>query len=110
MTLPQPGLSFAGFLIIFDTTNITQFAAFRWTAHKILIEYDLDVVAGVPVAVIIKAVGLFEDARQLFAARAHVVNVSRSGFVAVVKPPLLARLRPENFVVAVGIERRVNVN
>ena len=65
--------------------------------------------AGVPVAVIIKAAGLFEDARQLFAARAHVVNVSRGGFVAVVKPPLLAGLRPEDFVVAVGIERRVNV-
>ena len=72
--------------------------------------------AGVPVAVIIKAAGLFEDARQLIAARAHVFNVSLGGFVAVVKPPLLARFRPEGpsrtgqFVVAVGIERRVNVN
>ena len=35
-----------------------------------LIEHDLDVVAGVPVAVVIKAAGLFEDAGQLHAARA----------------------------------------
>ena len=74
------------------------------------IQHCFDVMAGVPVAVIIKAAGRFEDARQLFAARAHVVNVSRGGFVAVVKPPLLARLRPEDFVVAVGIERRVDIN
>jgi hypothetical protein len=37
-----------------------------------LVEHDLDVVAGVPVAVVIKAAGLFEDAGELHAARAQV--------------------------------------
>ena len=94
MNLPQPGLPFAGFLIIFNTTNITQFAAFRWTAHKILIKHDLDVVAGVPVAVVIKAAGLFEDAGELHAARAQVVNVSLGVLVAVFKGALLLGLAP----------------
>ena len=48
-----------------------------------LVEHDLDVVAGVPVAVVIKAAGLFEDAGQLHAARAHVVNVSLGVLAAV---------------------------
>ena len=75
-----------------------------------LVEHDLDVVAGVPVAVVIKAAGLFEDAGELHAARAHVVNVGPGGFVAVFKGALLLGLAPEDFVVAVGVERRVNVN
>ena len=53
-----------------------------------LVEHDLDVVAGVPVAVVIKAAGRFEDAGELHAARAHVVNVGAGGFVAVVKRTL----------------------
>ena len=75
-----------------------------------LVEHDLDVVAGVPVAVVIKAAGLFEDARQLHAARAHVVNVSIGVLVAVFKGALLFGFAPEDFVVAVGVEGRVNVN
>jgi len=75
-----------------------------------LIEHDLDVVAGVPVAVVIKAAGLFEDAGQLHAARPHVVNVGAGGFVAVFKGALLLGLAPKDFVVAVGVEGRVNVN
>ena len=59
-----------------------------------LIEHDLDVVAGVPVAVVIKAAGLFEDAGQLHAARPHVVNVGAGGFVAVFKGALLLGLAP----------------
>jgi len=83
--------------------------------HKIilcknLVEYDLDVVAGVPVAVVIKAAGLFEDAGELHAARTHVVNVSLGVLVAVFKGALLLGLAPEDFVVAVGVEGRVNVN
>ncbi len=65
---------------------------------------------GVPVAVVIKAAGLFEDAGQFHAARAHVVNVGAGGFVAVFKRALLLGLAPEDLVIAVGIERRVNVN
>ena len=75
-----------------------------------LVEHDFDVVAGVPVAVVIKAAGLFEDAGELHAARAHVVNVSLGGFVAVFKGALLAGFAPKDFVVAVGVEGRVNVN
>ena len=69
------------------------------------VEHDLDVVAGVPVAVVIKAAGLFEDARQLQAARAHVVNVGLGVLVAVFKGALLPGLAPEDLVVAVGVEK-----
>jgi len=64
----------------------------------------------VPVAVVIKAARLFEDAGQLHAARAHVVNVSLGVLVAVFKGALLLGLAPKDFVVAVGFEGRVNVN
>ena len=74
------------------------------------VEHDFDVVAGVPVAVAIKAAGLFEDASELHAARAHVVDVGAGGFVAVFKRALLLGLAPEDLVVAVGVEGRVNVN
>jgi len=73
-------------------------------------------VAGVPVAVVIKAAGLFEDAGELHAARAHVVNVSLGVLVAVFKGALLLGLAPKvraglaTIVVAVGVEGRVNVN
>jgi hypothetical protein len=56
--------------------------------------HGFDVVAGVPVAVVIKAAGLFEDAGQLHAARADVVNVGAGGFVAVFKGALLLGLAP----------------
>jgi len=75
-----------------------------------LVEHDLDVVAGVPVAVVIKAAGFFEDAGELHAARAHVVNVSPGVLVAVFKGALPLGLAPKDFVVAVGVEGRVNVN
>jgi len=75
-----------------------------------LVEHDLDVVAGVPVAVVIKAAGLFEDAGELHAARAHVVNVSLGVLVAVFKGALLLGLAPKDLVVAVGVEGRVNVD
>ena len=77
---------------------------------KKTIKHDLDVVAGVRVAVVIKAAGLFEDAGQLHAARAHVVNVSLGVLVPVFKGALLLGLAPKDFVVAVGVEGRVYVN
>ena len=61
-------------------------------------------------AVVIKAAGFFEDAGELDAARAHVVNVSLGVLVAVFKGALLLGLAPENFVVAIGVEGRINVN
>jgi len=54
--------------------------------------------------------GLFEDTGELHAARAHVVNVGAGGFVAIFKGALLLGLAPKDFVVAIGVERRVNVN
>jgi hypothetical protein len=48
-----------------------------------------DVVAGVPVTVVIKAAGFFEDAGELDAARPHIVNVGAGGFMAVGKGALL---------------------
>ena len=68
--------------------------------------------AGVPVAVVIKAAGLFEDAGELHAARPYVVNVSPGVLVAVFKGALLLGLAPEvraglaTIVVAVGVEGR----
>ena len=70
--------------------------------------------AGVPVAVIIKAAGLFEDARQFHTTRPHVIYVSLRGFMAVFKGALLLGLAPEGpsrtgiLVVAVRVEGRVN--
>jgi hypothetical protein len=52
-------------------------------------------VAGVPVAVIIKAAALFEDTDGLHAARAHAVNVSLGVLVAVFKGAFLLGLAPE---------------
>src|ERR1039458_3566921 len=77
---------------------------------KNLIQHHLDVMAGVPVAVIVKAASLLENPRQLHAAGAHELDVSLRGFMAVVKGPLLLRLAPEDFVIPIGIEGRVNVD
>src|SRR5437773_5149006 len=41
-----------------------------------LVEHNFDVMAGVPVAVIIEATGFLEDAMQLDTARAHKLDVS----------------------------------
>ena len=49
---------------------------------------------GVPVAVVIKAAGLFEDAGELHVARAHVVNVSPGVLVAVFKSAFVLGLAP----------------
>src|ERR1039457_1320791 len=108
--------STAGFTVILEidcfTHGLTDFLIFA----ENLVEHDLDVVAGVPVAVVIKAAGLFEDAGELHAARAQVVNVSLGVLVAVFKGALLLGLAPETVpvrpltVVAVGVEGRVNVN
>jgi hypothetical protein len=75
-----------------------------------LVEHDFDVVAGVPVAVVIEAAGFLEHAVQFDAARAHVLDVGLGRFVAVFEAALLLRLAPENFVVAIRVERRVDVD
>src|SRR5205085_10934491 len=48
-----------------------------------LVEHLFDVVAGVPVAVVIKAAGLLEHSMQLDAAGAHVLDVGLGRFVPV---------------------------
>lgn len=52
----------------------------------------------------------FEGARQFHATRAHAVDVGFGRFVTVCKGALLFRLAPEHFVVAVRVERRIDVN
>ena len=54
-----------------------------------LIEHDLGVVGGVPVAVVVEAAGLLEDAGQFHAARAHEVDVGLRAGVAVLEGALL---------------------
>jgi len=63
-----------------------------------------------PVAVVVEAAGLLEHARKLDAARPHVLDVRLRGGVAILERPLLLRLAPEDLVVAVAVERRVDVD
>ena len=59
-----------------------------------------------PVAVVVEAAGFLEDAGELDAAGTHVVDVGRRGGVAVFEGSLFLGLAPEDFVVAIRIERR----
>ena len=77
---------------------------------KNLVQHHLHVMRGVPVAVVVEAAGLLEDAGELDAAGPHVVDVGLRGGVAVFEGPLLLGLAPEDFVVAVGVERRIDVD
>ena len=72
-----------GYICSFFTQTRSHILVCYESISRNLVEHDLDVVAGVPVAVVTKAAGLFEDARQLHAARAHVVNVSIGVLAAV---------------------------
>ena len=59
-----------------------------------LVEHHLDVVAGVPVAVVVEAAGLLEHAGQFDAARAHEVDVGLRRFVAVLERSASPSSRP----------------
>ncbi len=48
-----------------------------------LVEHDFDVMAGVPIAVVVEAPGFLEHTMQLDTARAHVLDVSLGRFVPV---------------------------
>ena len=65
---------------------------------------------GVPVAVVVEAASLFQNAVQLDTARAHVIDVGLGRFMSIFKAAFLFRLAPENLVIAVRVERRVDVN
>ena len=75
-----------------------------------LVEHDFDVVAGVPVAVVVKASGFFQHAMQLHTTWAHELHVSLRGCMSIFEGAFLFRLAPEHFVVPVRIERRVDVD
>jgi hypothetical protein len=47
---------------------------------------------------------------RLDAARAHVIDVGLGRFMPVFEAAFLFRLAPEHFVVAVRVERRVDIN
>src|SRR5271167_2999936 len=73
------------------------------------IQHDLNVMRGVPVAVIVKRSRLLQDSRYLDTPRPHKFDVRLSRFVTILKGTLLLRLAPKNFVVAIGVERRIDV-
>src|SRR5665213_233077 len=76
---------------------------------KYLIQHDLNVMGGVPVAVVVERPRLFQDSCDFHATRTHVLDVSFCRFVSVLKGPLLLGLAPKNFVVAIRVERRIDV-
>ena len=75
-----------------------------------LVEHDLDVVGGVPVAVVVEGACGFEDAVEFDAAGAHEVDVGLCGGVAVVEGAFFLGFAPEDFVVAVGVEGGIDVD
>ena len=75
-----------------------------------LIEHHLDVMAGVPVAVIVKAAGFFEYPRQLHATGPHEFDIGLRGLMAVVKRPLFLGLAPEDLIVPIRVEGRIDVD
>ena len=77
---------------------------------KYLIQHYFDVVAGVPVAVVVEAAGGLEYPVQFRYARTHVADISHSIAVAVVEGTLFLVVAPKHFVVAVGVEGRVNID
>ena len=75
-----------------------------------LVKHDLDVVARVPVAMVVEGAGFLEDACELEAAGPHEFDVGLGGGVSVLEGPAFAGLAPEDFVVAVGIEGGIDVD
>ena len=59
---------------------------------------------------VVEGAGGFEDAVELDAAGAHVVDVGLGGGVAVVEGAFFLGFAPEDFVVAVGVERGIDLN
>ena len=64
---------------------------------------------GVPVAVVVEAAGFLEDAGELHAAGRHIIDVCLGAGVAVFEGSLFLGLAPEDLVIAVGVERRIDV-
>src|SRR3989338_543158 len=65
--------------------------------------------ARMPVAVVVEAAGFSEHTVHLNHARAHIGNVRISIAEAIIEGSFLTRITPEDLVVAITVERRVNV-
>ena len=65
---------------------------------------------GVPVAVEIERACIFQDTVQLYAARAHEVDIGLCRCVPVLERAFFLCFSPEYFVIAVRVERRVDIN
>jgi hypothetical protein len=75
-----------------------------------LVQHHLDVMAGVPIAVKVKAAGPLQNTRQFHAAGPHEFDIRLGGFMAVVEGSLFLCFAPEDFVISVGVERRIDVD
>src|SRR5882724_11085224 len=72
-----------------------------------LVEHDLNVVRGVPVAMVVEAARLLEDSRHFHAPWTHELDIDLGGFMSILECPLLFRFAPKHFVVTVGVEWRI---
>ena len=79
-------------------------------AYGFAIEHDFDIVGGVPVAVVVEGAGGFEDAVEFDAAGSHEFDIGLGGGVAVFEGAFFFGFAPEDLVVAVGVEGRVDVD
>lgn len=77
---------------------------------KDLVKHHLDVVACVPIAVIVEAARPFQNTRQLDTTRAHEFDIGLRGLMTVIEGPRLSRFPPKHLIVAIGVEWRVDVH
>src|SRR5438094_2904274 len=63
-----------------------------------------------PIAVVVEAAGFLEDAGELDAAGTHVVDIRFRAGVAILEGSLFLGLAPEDFVIPVRVERRIDVD
>ena len=59
---------------------------------------------------VVEGAGGFEDAVEFDAAGAHEVDVCDGGGMAVIEGAFFLCLTPEDFIIAVGVERWVDIN
>ena len=65
---------------------------------------------GVPIAMIIKAAGVFENAGELVASGPHKVDVCLRAGVPILESPLFPCLTPKYFVIPIAVKWWVDVN
>ena len=54
--------------------------------------------------------GFLDDAGELRAAETHVIDVGLRGSVAIFEGSLFFGLAPEDFIISIGVERRIDVD